>query len=280
MHYGLLSGNQRKNTAGMSSTGAQPRLFERAQWMGYAGVLGALLSACAAMSPRPPVPISEVVALSRAGTPPDAVIAQLRRTVYAPRGSDFGKLADLGVQPPVLDFIQVRFVNTIELLTRHYTVGGSLGGCTDCFPQPLDLANLASGGNGMSPDVPTGRRTGAGRPPGVPVWVPGSPGIAFRNAPGLTVDEIARRAREGVPAEELVRQIRSSRLDGLIGQGLISTGGITLGTRSAVRLTGSTLASLRAQGVPDAVLDALQEQYLAQFIEFQRLRLQNQRPTM
>ncbi len=251
----------------------------RALLIGCAAVLNALLGACATMSPRPPVPISEVIELSRAGAAPDTVIAKLRSTVYAPRGSDFGKLADAGVQPPVLDFIQVRFVNSIELLTRHYTVGGSSGGCAGCFPQPLDLANLASGGNGMSSDVPTGRRTGGGRPPGVPAWVPAAPGNAFRSAPGLTVDEIARRARAGVPADELVRQIRTSRLDGLFGQGLIATGRITIGTRSAVLLTGSKLASLRAQGVPDVVLDALQEQYLAQFIELQRLRLQNSRPT-
>lgn len=256
----------------------RPGFIARAFRIGCAGALCALLSACATMSPRPPVPISEVIESSRAGTPPDAVIARLRRTVYAPRGSDFGKLADAGVQAPVLDFIQVRFVNTIELLVRHYTASGPRGGCADCFPLPLDLANLASGGNGMSSDVPTGRRTGGGRPPGVPVWVPASTGIAFRGAPGLTVDEIARRARAGVPEDELVRQIRSSRLDGLIGQGLISSGRITIGTRASVLLTGSTLAALREQGVADAVLDALQEQYLAQFIEIQRLRQHNTRP--
>ena len=37
-------------------------------------------------------------------------------------------------------------------------------------------------------------------------------------------------------------------------------------------LSGSRLAALRQQGMPDPVLDAIQEQYLAQFIEFQRQR--------
>ncbi len=238
----------------------------------FLAVAALLQAACASMSPRPPLPISEVVALSKAGTAPDEVIARMRRTVYAPRGSDFGKLADLGVQPPVLDFIQVRFVNDVELLTRTYVQGDSRGGCSDCFPQPLDLANLAVGGSGMSPDRPTGRRTGGGRPPGVPTWVPASAGIAFRNAPGLTVEEIARRAQAGVPVEELVAQIHTSRLDGLIAQGVIQTGQLNLGTRSSVGLSGSRLAALRRQGVPDPVLDAIQEQYLAQFIEFQRQR--------
>jgi hypothetical protein len=237
-----------------------------------AAALTVLLAACASLSPPPPVPISEVIALSRAGTPPDGVVSAMRRTIYAPRGSDFGKLAELGVQPPVLDAIQTRFVNDVELLTRQFVLGQSRGGCSACFPQLLDLANLAAGGNGMSPDLPTGRLTGGGRPRGVPEWVPATSAAAFSAAPSLTVEEIARRARAGTPAEELVRQIHSSRLDGLIAQGLVATGRLSIGTRSSVGLSGSRLAGLRQQGVADPVLDALQEQYLAQFIEFQRQR--------
>ena len=104
----------------------------------------------------------------------------------------------------------------------------------------------------------------------MPAWVPASPGLAFDGAPAITVDEIARRAKEGIPAEELARQVRSSRIEGLIAQG-----GLTLGTMSSVGLSGSELAALHQEGVPDPVLDALQEQYLAQFVEFQRLRYQN-----
>jgi hypothetical protein len=238
----------------------------------FAAVLVLVLGACAGAGPRPPLPVSEVVSMSKSGAAPELVIAKLRttRTAYAPHGSDFGKLADLGVKPPVLDAIQVRFVNDVELLTRYAVLGESLGGCTYCFPQPLDLANLAAGGNGMSPYLPTGNYTGGGRPPGVPEWVPASPGIAFDAAPGLTVEGIARRAKEGIPAEELANQIRRSRLEGLI-----ATGGLHLGTMSSVGLSGSLLATLHHEGVPDVVLDALQEQYLAQFVEYQRLRYQN-----
>jgi hypothetical protein len=231
-----------------------------------------LQAACAGTGSPPPLPISEVVALSKAGTAPEEVIGRIRRTVYAPRGSDFGKLADLGVQPPVLDFIQVRFVNDVELLTRNAVAGDSRGGCRDCFPQLLDLGNLATGGDGMSAERSTGRFTGGGRPPGVPIWVPASSGAALRNAPSLTVDEIARRAKAGVPVEELVAQIHSSRLDGLLAQGFFATGQLSFGTRSTVGLSGSRLAALHQQGVPDPVLDALQEEYLAQFIELQRQR--------
>jgi hypothetical protein len=239
--------------------------------LGFAVVLAGVLAACAGVGPQPPLPISEVATLSKAGTQPELVIAKLRstRSVYAPRGSDFGKLADLGVKPPVLDFIQVKFVGDVEMLTRYYALGESLGGCTYCFPQPLDLANLASGGNGMSAQLPSGNYTTAGRPPGVPTWVPASPGIAFEAAPVITVDEIDQRAKAGVPAEELARQVRSSRVEGLIAQG-----GLNLGTLSFVGLSGTQLAVLHQEGVPDLVLDALQEQYLAQFVEYQRLRYQ------
>jgi hypothetical protein len=239
--------------------------------LGFAAALAGLQAACAGVGPHPPLPISEVVTLSKAGSQPELVIAKLRSTksVYAPHGSDFGKLADLDVKPPVLDFIQVKFVNDVELLTRYYVLGESLGGCTYCFPQPLDLANLAAGGNGMSLDLPSGNYTYGGRPPGVPSWVPYSPGLAYSGAPAITVDEIAKRAKDGVPAEDLARQVRSSRVDGLIAQG-----GLNLGTMSSVGLSGSELAALHHEGVPDPVLDALQEQYLAQFVEYQRLRYQ------
>ena len=233
--------------------------------------LAGFVAACAGVGPHPPMPIAEVVKLSKSDASAEQLITKMRstRSVYAPRGSDFGKLADLGVKPPVLDSIQVRFVNDVELLTRYYVLGESLGGCVYCFPQPLDLATLAAGGNGMSPDLPSGNYTAGGRPPGVPTWVPASPGLAFAGAPGITLDEIAQRAKDGAPAEALAQQVRSSRLEGLIAEDTTN-----VKTMSSVGLHGSELAALHQQGVPDLVLDAIQEQYLAQFVEYQRLRWQ------
>ena len=235
--------------------------------------IAGLFPACAGVGPQPPLPVSEVVSLSKAGSPPSQVVAKLNytRTTYAPRGSDFGKLADLGVNPEVLDSIQAKFVGDVELLTRYYALGESLGGCSHCFPQPLDLANLASGGNGMAAYRPSGNYTGGGRPPGVPEWVPASPGVAYTAGAGITVEQIVSQSKAGAPARELARTIRTRRLDGVIAQG--GTGSIS--TKSSVGLRGSQLAALHTQGVSDEVLDALQEQYLAQFIEYQRLRYQN-----
>ncbi|HVY04434.1 MAG TPA: hypothetical protein VHB46_00530, partial [Burkholderiales bacterium] len=75
-------------------------------------------SGCSMMTPRPVTPISEVVNSSKGGNA-DQVIARMQgsKTTYALRGSDYGKLADAGVPPPVLDALQQSFVNDVDLLT-------------------------------------------------------------------------------------------------------------------------------------------------------------------
>ncbi|HEV8646403.1 MAG TPA: hypothetical protein VGR01_12640, partial [Burkholderiales bacterium] len=93
-----------------------------------------VLGACSILSPRPVTPISEVVNLSKGG-PPERVVNRIRtaRTTYALRGSDFGKLADAGVQPKVLDHLQQSFYDDVDLLTRYWVLGESPGGCTSCY---------------------------------------------------------------------------------------------------------------------------------------------------
>ena len=46
----------------------------------------------------------------------------------------------------------------------------------------------------------------------------------------------------------------------------------TVNTKLAAGLRGSQLAALAQQGVPDAVLDALQENFLAEYVDFERQR--------
>jgi len=128
-------------------------------------LLALLLGACSIWAPRPATPISEVVNLSKNGQP-EQVIDRIgsSKTTYALRGSDFGKLADAGVPPSVLDALQQAFVNDVDLLTRYWVLGESLGGCVSCYPQPVDLANLANGGNGMADAHDLGRHYGYGKP--------------------------------------------------------------------------------------------------------------------
>lgn len=229
-------------------------------------VLGGL-SACAALTPRPAMPISEVVELSRAESP-DRALNRLRtsKTTYALRGSDFGKLADLGVPPPVLDQLQQSFANDVDLLTRYWVLGESLGGCSSCYPQPVDLNALEAGGNGMADNAGLVRSSTFGRPQGLPEWVTAVPG----SGPSITVAEVSRMVKEGVAAGELAERIRGSRL-----RDVIATEGLsTISTHYIAGLSGSELARLHEDGAADPVLDALQEKFLAEFIEFNRMRYQ------
>ncbi|MGH8768171.1 MAG: hypothetical protein ACREVT_08335, partial [Burkholderiales bacterium] len=223
------------------------------------------------LSPRPVTPISEVVNLSK-GAPPEQVISRIRssRTTYALRGSDFGKLADAGVPPKVLDHLQQSFYNDVDLLTRYWVLGESLGGCTSCYPQPVDLSTLARDGDGMADPGNTFRYTTFSRPPGLPDWITAVPGKV--RAPGITVDQVAQMVKDGKPANDVVAEIDNSRIHDFID----TSGGISnISTHFTVGLSGSELAQLHADGVPDAVLDALQKKNLAEFIEFHRIRYQS-----
>jgi hypothetical protein len=229
------------------------------------------LSGCSVLTPRPALPISEVVDLSQTGAPPAQVISKVRtsKTSYALRGSDFPALAEAGVAPEVLDRLQQSFVDSVDLLTRYWVLGESLGGCTTCYPQPVDLASLRAGGGGMADASGVHRISDFSRPRGVPTWVPSNPGRP--NAPGITVDEVASLAQQGMPAGELVQRIHGSRL-----HDVVATGGIgTIGTTLPAGLSGSQLATLGESGVPAPVLDALQEKFLAEWVEFARLRYQS-----
>lgn len=232
-----------------------------------------LLCACSMLQPRQPMPIAEVITLSRGNATPDQVISRLHRskTTYALRGSDFAKLAQRGVPAPVLDQLQQSFVNEVDLLTRFSVLGESLGGCDWCYPQPVDLSNLDQGGNGMTGETHLGRMADFSRPQGLPTWIPSWPGNPF--APQITVDEIVSLVKSGTPEDELVKKIRDSRFPQVIEERGLDIKNI--GTHFTAGLKGSEFASLANQGVPDAVLDALQEKFLAEYIEFARLRYEN-----
>jgi hypothetical protein len=231
------------------------------------------LAACTSLQPRAPMPIAEVVSLSKSANAPDRAISRLResRTTYALRGSDFAELAQLGVSDPVLDELQQAFVNDVDRLTRYWVLGESLGACTACYPQPLDLASLQAGGDGMADASYLGAYYSFARPPGVPEWVPASPGRPLGKM--IWIDDVENWIGEGVSAEEIATRIRDSRLKHVVGSG----GGATrVGTHFTVALKGSELAALSGRDAADPVLDALQEKFLAEFIEFSRLRHQHE----
>jgi hypothetical protein len=227
--------------------------------------LGALLlGACAT---RAPMPIDEVVQRSRQGQSAEQVIGEVRgaRTTFALRGSDFGRLAQAGVSDAVLDYLQQSFVNDVDLQTRYWALGESLGGCKACYPQQVDLSGLDSGGSAQQ-RPPSTYYTYA-QPPGLPDWF--RPYSAKRST--ISLDAIRRMARDGASTEEMLRAVRSARLDRTIG--VAGLGAIR--THPVAGLSGSELARLRAEGIPDPVLDAIQNAFLSQFVELQRLRYQH-----
>jgi len=223
----------------------------------------------AASGPRHPLPIAEVVSQSRSGAPPEQMIQRIQdsATTYALRGSDFAKLKAAGVPDPVLDYLQQSFVDHIDLLTRYWVLGGNLGGCDFCYPQPVDLETMQSGYAHVSATPPT--RYILSRPPGTPDWVPYPP--SHVGGTPLSVDEIVVMAHSAMTQGELVERVRGARLAHVVGVG--GTGAVR--THPVAGLGGAELAGLEQRGVPASALDALQGQFLAQFIETERLRYQS-----
>lgn len=229
-----------------------------------------LLCSCATFyTPRKPMPISEVVSLAKSGGPPEMIIQRIRDsgTTYALRGSDFAKLKADGVPDPVLDYLQQSLVNDVDLLTKYWVLGESLGACAFCYPQPVDMDNLASGYGVVASTSPGYYQ--AGKPPGVPDWVPSK--VVSPASGRISVSDVAQMVKDGTPEAQIVERINSSHLARVIGVG----GTFTVRSHPAAGLTGSELAWLHEQGAPYPVLDALQSQFLSQFIEAERMRYQN-----
>jgi hypothetical protein len=231
-------------------------------------LLAALCGCAAVYTPRQPLPIAELVRMAKSGVPPEQIIQRIRQsaTTYALRGSDFAKLKATGVPDPVLDYLQQSLVDDLDLLTRYWVLGENLGGCTFCYPQPVDIDSMQSGYGSVAAQSPA--RYAANKPPGTPDWVPaGLP----RSRQRLTIEQIVELARKGTPDAELIDLIQHSRLESAIGVGGLST----VRTRPVAGLSGSRLDHLHEEGLSYPVLDALQAQFLAQFIEAERLRYQN-----
>lgn len=231
-----------------------------------------LLGACANLPG--PLPIGEVVRLTSEGASEQRVKDTVlkSRTSYALRGSDFAGLARRGVTPAVLDTLQQSFVGNVDTLTRFQALGESYGGCNLCYPQPLALSTLDTGGNGMADGRDLGRRSTFARPQGLPEWVPAAP--AGMGAELISANEVEAWHRQGLSPDELTRRVRDARFAPVLDNAGLLAGGVTSKFKPGLR--GSRLAELSAQGVPDTALDALQEVFLAGYIDFAHAHYRNQ----
>ncbi len=70
----------------------------------------------------------------------------------------------------------------------------------------------------------------------------GSGCAAVQRRPPPTLEQIVEMSRQGVPAEEIIQQLKESR--------------------AVYELSGSQLARMHEHGVPEAVLDHLQQAYI------------------
>ncbi len=216
-----------------------------------------------------PLAISEVVKMSQSGARPQVVIERIRasQTSYALRGSDFGKLKVAAVSDEVLDYLQQSFVSDVDLLTRYSMVGPHLGGCSHCYPQPVDADRMVSGFGIANNEVPG--RHGPGLPSGVPDWV--LPGLTGGTGNQVSVADIVDMSKRGAPDSHIIDLLRQSHLEQIIGVG----GSHVAREYLAAGISGSQLARWRNEGVSDAVLDALQGRFLGQLVELGRIRYRN-----
>jgi hypothetical protein len=223
-----------------------------------------LIAGCALFQQRPVTPISAVIESAQSGASGQQLVAEIRtaRTIYVMRGSDFPRLAELGVPEAALDELQQSFFAEVEFLTRRWFSRGATGGPSSNFPQPLDLDNLSGGGNGMGPTDNLGRITHGSRPQGVPQWVPPFPPLT---GPTMPANAVVEMTNSGMSTEEIVAVVLGSRVDVLYAP----SGAFSSRFRTAA-LTGSMFARFAEQGVAPEVLDALQAVYISQHVERSR----------
>jgi len=241
--------------------------YSRSIRLAFALAALTLMSACA--TARQSYRIDDVVAQSKRGAAPSTIIGELKaaKTSYALRGSDFGKLRTAGVSSEVLDYLQRSFVGDVDLLTRYWVLGEGLGKCAWCFPQEVDLSGLSTGSPLAQSPPPLQARPS--QPQGVPSWY--EPWTSGYRGHTVRVAQLREMAAQGRSEAEMLELLRNASPDRVVGVG----GATYVDTRPLPGLSGSEFAQLRADGVPDAVLDALQTRFLAAYVENARLRYQN-----
>jgi hypothetical protein len=203
--------------------------------------------------------MSDIVVRSQRGDSPTSIINALRiaRTSFALRGSDFARLRAAGVGDAVLDHLQQAFLDDVTLIVRRGMT--AYGRCGPCYPQQVDLSALERSGAVMQTSPDTSARTD--RPVGLPDWYRSTAG--FKPRSDITVEELRLLHRTGQSEDELLAQLATRPLSGVIGIGLRSGVHSTL----AAGISGATFADLRREGLSDSVLDALQANYLAVFVD-------------
>lgn len=91
-----------------------------ADWLriGGTGLILLLVAGCTSLAPvkREPVTVTQVVEMSKAGTPTQAIIDKIRDsgTVYRLKASEFADLKQRGVADDVLDYMQQTYLHAVR----------------------------------------------------------------------------------------------------------------------------------------------------------------------
>jgi len=103
-------------------------------------VCAALLAGCAGMQRRPPPTLEQVVEMSQAGKPAEAIIRELQdtRAVYPMTGSQIARLHEQGVPDAVLDYLQNAYIESIRWDARLRYENSILWlDCFFCYHHPV-----------------------------------------------------------------------------------------------------------------------------------------------
>ena len=84
----------------------------------------------------------------------------------------------------------------------------------------------------------------------------------------MSLGDIREMVSKGDSQEQILAALHTKGLESII----IQTDTRTIRSRPLSAITGSELAQMRVDGVPDAVLDAIQDQFLSRFVALERLR--------
>jgi len=99
-----------------------------------------LLAGCAGMQRRPPPTLEQVVEMSQAGKPAEAIIRELQdtRAVYPLTGSQIARLHEQGVPDAVLDYLQNAYTESIRWDARlRYENSFLWHDCFYCYHRPV-----------------------------------------------------------------------------------------------------------------------------------------------
>jgi hypothetical protein len=118
----------------------EPRMLRMNRLRNLAlALLFAVLAGCAGLHRPPPPSLEQVVAMSKAGTPPEEIIRVLQDSgaVYPLTGSQIAKLHEQGVPDTVLDYLQNAYMDRVRWESRVNYDSPFLWNCFYCYHRPM-----------------------------------------------------------------------------------------------------------------------------------------------